>query len=53
MILSEGLFTFTNSVDPDGMQHFAPFHLDLHCLQKCLLRSFETTKGLQLSLFGN
>ena len=25
---------FTNSVDPDEMQHFAAFHLGLHCLQK-------------------
>ena len=27
-------FTFTNSVDPDEMQHYAAFHLGLHCLQK-------------------
>ena len=26
--------TFTNSVDPDEMQHRAAFHLGLHCLQK-------------------
>ena len=31
-------FTFTNSVDPDEMQHYAAFHLDLHCLQKCSFR---------------
>ena len=30
--LSEDLFTFTNSVDPDQMQHYAAFHLGLHCL---------------------
>ena len=28
------LFTFKNSVDPDEMQHYAAFHLGLHCLQK-------------------
>ena len=27
-------FTLTNSVDPDEMQHYASFHLSLHCLQK-------------------
>ena len=26
-------FTFTNSVDPDEMQHHAAFHLGLHCLR--------------------
>ena len=26
-------FTFTNSVDPDEMHHYAAFHLGLHCLQ--------------------
>ena len=26
------LFTLTNSVDPDEMQHYAAFHLGLHCL---------------------
>ena len=31
-------FTFTNSVDPDEMQHYAAFHLGLHCLQKYLFR---------------
>ena len=30
-------FTFTNSVDPDEMQHYAVFHLGLHCLQKILV----------------
>ena len=28
------IFTFTNSVGPDEMQHYAAFHLGLHCLQK-------------------
>ena len=31
-------FTFTNSVDPDEMQHFAAFHLGLPCLQKYSFR---------------
>ena len=26
-------FTFTSSVGPDEMQHYAAFHLGLHCLQ--------------------
>ena len=44
ILLSEYLFTFTNSVDPDEMQHFAAFHLGLHCLQKYLFRFFSNTK---------
>ena len=31
-------FTFTNNVDPDEMQHYAAFHLGLHCLQKYSFR---------------
>ena len=27
-------FTCTNRVDPDEMQHYAAFHLGLHCLQE-------------------
>ena len=38
-------FTFTNSVDPDEMQHFAAVHLGLHCLQKYSFRGFPDTKG--------
>ena len=38
-------FTFSNSVDPDEMQHYAAFHLGLHCLQKYLFRGFPNTKG--------
>ena len=38
-------FTFTNSVDPDEMQHYAAFHLGLHCLQKYSFRGFPDTKG--------
>ena len=36
--------TFTNSVDPDEMQHCAAFHLGLHCLQKYWLRGLPNTK---------
>ena len=39
------IFTFTNSVDPDEMQHYAAFHLGLHCLQKYSFRGFLNTKG--------
>ena len=41
-------FTFTNSVDPDEMQHYAAFHLGLHCLQKYLFRGFPNSKGYPL-----
>ena len=44
-MLSEYLITFTNSVDPDEMQHDAAFHLGLHCLQNYSFRGFENTKG--------
>ena len=36
-------FTFTNSVDPDEMQHYAAFQLGLHCLQKYSSRGFPNT----------
>ena len=32
IFLFEDLFTFTNSVDLDEMQHYAVFHQGLHCL---------------------
>ena len=37
--MSEIFLTFTNSVDPDEMQHYVPFHLGLHCLPKYAFRS--------------
>ena len=40
-------FTFTNSEDPDEMQHYAAFHLGLHCLQKFLFRGFPTQGNTQ------
>ena len=41
----KNFFTFTNSVDPDEMQHYSAFHLDLHCLQKYSFWGFSDTKG--------
>ena len=38
-------FTLTNSVAPDEMQHYAAFHLDLHCLHKYSFRGFPNAKG--------
>ena len=32
ILLSEDLFTFTKSVDPDEMQHYDAFQLGLLCL---------------------
>ena len=45
LICPKILFAFTNSVGPDEMQHYAAFHLGLHCLQKYLFRGFLNTKG--------
>ena len=33
------------SADSDEMQHYAAFHLGLHCLPKYPFRSFMRTKG--------
>ena len=33
-----------NSADPDQMQHYAAFHLGLHCLPKYLFSGFQYTK---------
>ena len=38
------IFLFLYSVDPDEMQDYAAFHLDLHCLQKNLFRDFLNAK---------
>ena len=43
-------FTITNSVDPDEMQHYAAFHLGLHCLQKYSFRGFPEYKGLSTEI---
>ena len=34
-----------NSADPDEMQHYAAFHLGLHCLLKNQFGGFQNTKG--------
>ena len=39
----EIFLTFTNSVDPDKMQHY---HLGLYCLHKYSFRGFPKNKGL-------
>ena len=36
------------SADLDEMQHYAAFHVGLHCLPKYQLRGFQNTKGLCL-----
>ena len=36
-------FTFTNIVGPVEMQHYAAFHMGLHCLQKYSFRGFSNT----------
>ena len=36
---------FANSKDPYEMQHYAAFHMGLHCLQKYSFRGFPNTKG--------
>ena len=44
-------FTFTNSVGPDEMQHYAAFHLGLHCLQKysfCLFCLFDSLRPIKI-----
>ena len=33
-VLEDFVIILANSADPDEMQHYAPFQLGLHCLQK-------------------
>ena len=42
------VFILVNSADPDEMQHYAAFHLGLHCLPKYTFRGCEYTKGLSI-----
>ena len=35
-----------NNVDPDEMQHYAAFHLGLHCLRKYPFRGRPVHEGL-------
>ena len=39
------VFIITNSADPDEIQHYAAFHLGIHCLSNYLFRGFQYTKG--------
>ena len=39
------VFIIANSAGPDEMQHYAAFHLGLHCLPNCLLKGFQYRKG--------
>ena len=41
----EIFFTFTNTVYPNEMQHYATFHRGGRCLQKYSFRGFPNTKG--------
>ena len=34
-----------NTADPDEMQHYAAFHLGLHCLPKYHFKGCQYTKG--------
>ena len=38
--IPEDFLILANSADPDEMQHYAAFHLGLHCLPKYLFRHF-------------
>ena len=38
------VLNLANSADPDEMQHYAAFHLGLHCLPKDPFRDFRYTK---------
>ena len=39
------IFSFSNSADPDEIQHHAAFHLGLHFLQNYSFRGFSNIKG--------
>ena len=39
------VFILAYSTSPDEMQHYAAFHLGLHCLLKYPFRGFQYTKG--------
>ena len=41
---SKVVLILANSADPNEMQHYAAFHLGLHCLPKYLFRGFQNTK---------
>ena len=43
------VFISANSADHDEMQHFATFHLGLHCLSKYQLMTSKYSKGYQMN----
>ena len=43
-------FILVNSLYSDEMLHFAAFHLGLHCLQKYLIRGFQSIKDLKIDV---
>ena len=45
------MVTFTNSIDPEEMQHYAVFHQGLHCLHiKYTFICFPNTKGYRIRI---
>ena len=43
--IPEGFLILVKCADHDEMQHYAAFHLDLHCLPKYLFRGFQYANG--------
>ena len=49
----KNVLILANSEDQDEMQHYAAFHLGLHCLQKYPFRGFQYKRVKQcLNLIG-
>ena len=42
--ISEHCLNIANSADPDKMQHYAAFHMGLHCLPQYPFRGFQYTR---------
>ena len=49
----EVALNLANSADPDHMQHYAAFHLGLHCLPKYSFRGFQYTQRYEEYWFIN
>ena len=47
LLSQKNVLILTNSADPDEMQHYAAFHLGLHCLPKYPFMRFQFTKGFR------
>ena len=43
--IPEGYFNLANIEEPDEIQHYAAFHLGIHCLTKYPFSGFLYTKG--------